>query len=260
MAMTTTSGGVDRAYEVHGEGPVLVLVHGITESRRSWDPLVPALAAHHTVVMADLRGHGESGRGPQYDLGAMASDVHELVDQLELSDVVLVGHSLGGTVVTAYAAAFGCRGVVNVDQPLALSGFQAGLRQLEPMLRGDRAAFASAITAVFDSMAGQLAGAERARVEALRRPDQDVVLGVWSVLLDASPEALEQVVHVAFGSIRAPYLSLHGIDPGEGYAAWLQELIPTASVEVWPDVGHYPHLVHPDHFLARLSAFEEQLG
>lgn len=260
MPMTSGSGGVELAYEVHGSGPVLVLVHGITESRRSWDPLVPALAADHTVVMLDLRGHGESSRGPQYDLGAMASDVHELLDELGLVDPLLVGHSLGGTVVTAYASAFGCRGVVNVDQPLALSGFQDTLRQLEPSLRGDTATFESAIVDVFDSMAGQLVGAERARIDALRRPAQEVVLGIWTPVLTSSIDDLDKLVESIARHVTVPYLSLHGIDPGPGYGDWLQALVPTATVEVWPDVGHYPHLVHPQHFLERVRAFEASLG
>jgi hypothetical protein len=39
-----------------------------------------------------------------------------------------------------------------------------------------------------------------------------------------------------------PYLGLFGIDPGPGYAEWLQGHVPTAIVEVWPEAGHYPHL------------------
>jgi pimeloyl-ACP methyl ester carboxylesterase len=55
--------------------------------------------------------------------------------------------------------------------------------------------------------------------------------------------------------VRAPYLSLHGDDPGPGYAAWLRARIPTAEVEVWPGLGHWPHRVEPERFLARLQQF-----
>jgi pimeloyl-ACP methyl ester carboxylesterase len=248
---------VPLAHEVHGDGPPLVLVHGITESRHTWDPLVPALAETHTVVTVDLRGHGESPTGPAYDLVSMAADVQALLVGFGFEGAMLVGHSLGGTVVTAQAAAFGtARAVVNVDQPLALAGFQDGLRQLEPMLRGDTATFEAAITTVFDGMAGALDGEERARVTALRRPAQDVVLGVWSPVLESTPEELDDLVRTVAGAITVPYLSLHGIDPGDGYAAWLTSLVPTATVEVWPGLGHYPHLVEPDRFLDRLATFE----
>ena len=258
--MMTTSGGVDLAFDAYGAGPALVLVHGITECRRAWDPLLGALAGDHTVVAVDLRGHGESGPAAQYDLGSMAGDVHELVDALALEAPLLVGHSLGGAVATAYAAVFPTRAVVNVDQALALSGFQDGVRRLEPRLRGPAADFEAAIAAVFSGMTGQLAGAALARVEGLRRPSQDVVLGVWSMLLDAPAAEVDAFIRSIATHVTVPYLSLHGLDPGPDYDTWLRTLIPTAVVEVWPDVGHYPHLVHPEQFLFRLQAFEAGLG
>ena len=91
MAAMTTSGGVAVEFEVTGHGPPLVLVHGITESRRSWDPLIGPLAAGHTVLAVDLRGHGQSGAGERYDLDSMAADVHDVVDALGWGAPVLVG-------------------------------------------------------------------------------------------------------------------------------------------------------------------------
>jgi pimeloyl-ACP methyl ester carboxylesterase len=251
---------VELAFEVQGSGPLLVLVHGITENRRSWDPLLAALAAAHTVVAVDLRGHGESGPGQQYDVGAMAGDVDELLDELGLTAPLLVGHSLGGVVVTAFAAAFACRGVVNIDQPLALGGFQDGVRQLEGLLRGTTDEFRSAVGGIFEQMVGPLPPAERERIEALRRPDQDVVLGVWTMLLEASRVEVDAFVISILEHVRVPYLSLHGIDIGDEYAPWLRTMVPGVEVEVWSGTGHYPHLVHPNEFLARLAAFEAALG
>jgi pimeloyl-ACP methyl ester carboxylesterase len=95
----------DIAYARTGSGPPLVLVHGITESRRTWDPLVPALAERFDVVAVDLRGHGESAKVPPFDVGTLAEDVAELTAALGLERPHLIGHSLGGVVVTAMAAA-----------------------------------------------------------------------------------------------------------------------------------------------------------
>jgi len=259
VATITTSQGVALDYEVTGSGPMLVLVHGITENRRTWDPLVAPLARDHTVVALDLRGHGRSGSGPSYDLASMAADVHDLVEAVGGGPPLLVGHSLGGTVVSAYAAAQPCRGVVNVDQPLALAGFQDALRQLEPLLRGDQASFEAAIDAVFESMAGALGAEQRARVSALRQARQDVVLAIWAPVLDLPAGALDAMVTSLGTAITAPYLSVHGIDPGPGYADWLAGVIHSAQVEVWPGRGHYPHLVEPERFQARLAAFEATL-
>jgi pimeloyl-ACP methyl ester carboxylesterase len=247
------------AHEIVGDGPVAIIVHGITESRETWRPLINPLSRHYTVIAVDLRGHGHSAPGDVYDPITMASDVRETVLAAGVAGVdeaLVVGHSLGGIVVSAYGAMYPTRGIVNVDQPLRLSAFKEGLTQLEPLLKGDAESFAMAIGLVFGSMAGTLPAAEAARVEALRFADQSVVLGIWGTVFDSTPDELDAQVDALAGGITAPYLALHGMDPGEGYAAWLTGAVPSAAYELWPDVGHYPHLVHPDRFLDRLAAFD----
>lgn len=251
------SPGVSIDYFAAGEGRPLVLVHGITESRRTWDPLLaPLLAAGYRVIAVDLRGHGGSSRVAPYDLATMAGDLTAVLEAEDADDALLVGHSLGGVVVSAYAAGGPCRGVVNVDQPLALSRFQEVLRDLQPMLEGDAETFQGAIAAIFEQMAGPLVGAERWRVEHLRAAEPEVVLGVWEVLFTATAADLDAVVDTLATAITVPYLSLHGIDPGPDYAAWLTGKIPTAAVEVWADRGHYPHLIEQQRFVDRVVEFD----
>jgi pimeloyl-ACP methyl ester carboxylesterase len=144
--------------------------------------------------------------------------------------------------------------VVNVDQPVALGGFQDLVLSVEPMLRG--AGFDEVISTMFDRMQGPLPPDEAARVGALRRPVAEVVLGVWAPLLELSPTELHALVGALTDAVHVPYLALHGIDPGPDYGPWLEQAIPTATLEVWEDSGHYPHLVHPQRFLDRVRAFE----
>ncbi len=241
----------------------IVLVHGITESKASWGSLGdelatdPATGAARTVLAVDLRGHGASTRTPPFDLATMATDVmtEMAAAGIDPADAVIIGHSLGGTVVTAMASVASFAGVINVDQPLKLADFKAGLQQLEPMLRGDEAGFVQAITMVFDSMRGPLPDAEFERISALRRPEQAVVLGVWEPVLSLPTEELEAMVAAMTPGISSPYLSLHGIDPGPEYGAWLTSVIPSATFEVWADHGHYPHLVDPARFVERVNTF-----
>ena len=87
-------------------------------------------------------------------------------------------------------------------------------------------------------------------------PDQDVVLGVWDLVFGAPADELDAVVDSIAGAITGPYLSLHGIDPGPDYDGWLTSRIPSATVEVWSDLGHYPHLIEPDRFVARVVEFD----
>ena len=109
--------GVSIDYFAAGEGRPVVLVHGITESRRAWDPvLAPLIAAGFRVTAIDLRGHGASSSVAPYDLATMAGDLGAVLAQEGIDDALLIGHSLGGAVVSAYAAGGPCRGVINVDQ------------------------------------------------------------------------------------------------------------------------------------------------
>lgn len=242
---------------VTGEGRSVVLVHGITESHRTWEPLVsPLVDSGYQVTSIDLRGHGESSRVPPYDLMTMAGDVGAVLAHRGLDDALLVGHSLGGAVVSAYAAGGPCRAVINVDQPLLLAGFKDTLGQLEPLLKGAPGEFEAAITAIFEQMAGPLADEERARVDDLRHADQDVVLGVWDLVFSASAAELDAVVDGVAAAVSVPYLSLHGIDPGAEYGEWLTSRISASTFEVWPDHGHYPHLIDPERFVRLVAEFD----
>jgi pimeloyl-ACP methyl ester carboxylesterase len=251
---------VPLAHDLQGDGPLLVLVHGITENRHSWDPLTADLARDHRVLRVDLRGHGESPTGDDYGVATLADDVAAVVAEVDPdgSPPLLVGHSLGGMVVTAYAAGHDVRGAVNVDQSLDLAPLQAGVQAQAENLRGP--AFPAVIAALFDSMRGTISDAEWARLNGLRRPDQAVVLAIWSLLLDTTPDELEKAVDGMVAGLTAPYLALDGIDPGPGHAEWLARRIPQAELEVWGGLGHYPHLVEPERFLARVRRFESDLG
>jgi pimeloyl-ACP methyl ester carboxylesterase len=256
MATATTQDGATIYYETAGSGTAVMLVHGITESCRTWDPVKDRLVdAGYRVVALDLRGHGQSPPAGSYDLGSLAGDVVAVAMAEGLQSPRVVGHSLGGAVVSALAGAFPVESAVNVDQSLKLDDFQDQLKAAEPALR-DSDSFPMVIAGLFGELAGEaISSDEWERVQSIRRPDQDVVLGVWELVLTAPREELAAAVEGAAGGVSCPYLSLHGIDPGDEYKAWLQGLVPHAEVEVWPGLGHYPHLVEPDRFLSRLQEF-----
>jgi len=249
------------AHDLLGSGslPSLVLIHGITESHLAWEPLVESLASAHQVLAVDLRGHGHSVDIYGYDPQTYARDVIETAEAVGVENPLVVGHSLGGVVATAYAALAACRGVINVDQPLQLAAFKDSLAPLEPLLQGSEEEFAQAMAMVFGALDGPLPGAEQARLARVRQPLQHVVLGTWETVFESSPEQLDAMAAELAAKVAVPYLSLHGDDPGPEYADWLYRQIPTATIEVWADSGHYPHLVHPARFVARLAEFEASL-
>jgi pimeloyl-ACP methyl ester carboxylesterase len=253
MHYATGPDGNQVAFDVEGDGPDLILLHGITENRSSWGETAQRLTRFGRVISVDLRGHGDSDPAPGYGLDVMAADVKAVADEVGSAQPSLIGHSLGGFVASVYASAYPTRAVVNVDQPLALAGFKDQLGQVEPLLRSE--AFAGVIGMMFDGMMASLSSEEKERLTALRRPVPEVVLGVWDSIFTMSVEELDSLVRSMLGTIDAPYLAVHGDEPGDEYRAWLPTVIPHAQLEVWPGNGHYPHLIEGDRFIERVRGF-----
>ena len=103
----TTIHGHRVAYRLAGDGPPIILIHGITASSQVWEPVAERLAANHTVLAPDLLGHGQSAkpRG-DYSMGAFASGIRDLALWLELEPATVVGHSLGGGVAMQFTYQF----------------------------------------------------------------------------------------------------------------------------------------------------------
>lgn len=98
---TARLNGINIYYEVAGSGPPIVLIHGFADSAAIWRSQIELLAARHRVVAWDLRGHWrtESPQSPEaYTMQAICDDLRSLLDHLEISQAVLVGHSMGGYV------------------------------------------------------------------------------------------------------------------------------------------------------------------
>jgi len=106
---TENDAPIEIHYEDHGAGRPVVLIHGYPLSGRAWDKQVPALLeAGHRVITYDRRGFGQSSQPViGYDYDTFASDLHALLEALDLDDVTLVGHSMGTGEVTRYVSAYG---------------------------------------------------------------------------------------------------------------------------------------------------------
>jgi pimeloyl-ACP methyl ester carboxylesterase len=101
--------------------PLLVLIHGSSDHARSWDWTARALKQHFHVIAVDLRGHGDSQWSPDgaYLVAYYVVDFVELVDSLTTQRVSIVGHSLGGSVASRYAALYPER----VERLVLVDGF-----------------------------------------------------------------------------------------------------------------------------------------
>lgn len=113
------SDGVEIAYTVTGEGsPSLIFIHGWMCDQTFWSAQVEAFAPTNTVVTVDIAGHGLSGTNREdWRLLAFGGDVQAVVEHLDLTDIMLIGHSMGGPVALEAARLMPDRtlGVIAVD-------------------------------------------------------------------------------------------------------------------------------------------------
>ena len=103
------SSDIEIYYEDHGAGQPVVLIHGYPLSGRGWDKQVPALLeAGYRAITYDRRGFGRSSQPTAgYDYDTFAADLNTLLEELDVRDAVLVGHSMGTGEVTRYLGRYG---------------------------------------------------------------------------------------------------------------------------------------------------------
>lgn len=92
------------SYEISGNGPAIVLLHGFLETREIWNEFSDSLSTEFTVVTPDLPGHGESAMLAEiHSMSLMADVIRALLNFLGISETVIAGHSLGGYVAGEFA-------------------------------------------------------------------------------------------------------------------------------------------------------------
>src|SRR5215471_925524 len=96
--------GYRRAFVDVGQGPAILLIHGIGDSSDTWGDVIPSLAKDYRVMAPDLLGHGRSDKPrADYSVAAYANGMRDLLSVLEVERATVVGHSLGGGVAMQFA-------------------------------------------------------------------------------------------------------------------------------------------------------------
>ncbi|MFC0186761.1 alpha/beta fold hydrolase [Fictibacillus aquaticus] len=155
---------VELYYEDHGTGKPVILIHGWPLSGRSWEKQVPALIdAGYRVITYDRRGFGQSSQPYSgYDYDTFADDLHQLIQQLDLLDVTLVGFSMGGGEVARYIGTYGTERVSKAVLAGAVTPYlykssdnpdggldDATIAEFEKGVKSDRLAFLDDFTKKF---------------------------------------------------------------------------------------------------------------
>ncbi|HMA37677.1 MAG TPA: alpha/beta hydrolase [Chloroflexia bacterium] len=244
-------------YELHGQGPPLVFIHGLGSSTQDWAYQVAALAPTYTVLTFDLRGHGQSARPPgPYTIPLFAADTAGLLQALDIGAAHIVGVSLGGSVAFQLA----------LDAPTQVKTLT--IVNSAPGLPGSAAAAQQEIdrrVALVQQM-GMRAMGEALSPNLFPHPEHAALrqsfVERWATndpaaYIAATRALLGWDVGDQIGAIRCPTLVIaadQDYSPVAVKAAYVQRM-PDARLVVIPATHHAVPMETPEQFTAVLVAF-----
>ncbi len=253
-------------FESAGEGPPVILVHGLGMTRQMWDWQWPALTGRFQAVRYDLLGHGASDKPRDaYSLARFADQTAALMDGLGIERAALVGFSLGGMIVRAFALAHPERvtalAILNSAHGRTEEERAAVLMRVEQAAReGPQATVDGALARWFTPSYG---ASHPEVLDWVRRwilaNDREVYPLIYRVLAEGDVE-----LAAAVAAIRSPTLVMtgsedHGNSPD--MARRMAALIPGARCEIVAGLRHMGLAEDPEAFNGPLVSFlEEAVG
>src|SRR5690349_9982742 len=261
------------SYRCGGDGPLLVLIHGITSSSASWEAVLPELAEHFTVVAPDLLGHGQSDKpAGDYSLGSHACLVRDLMLALGHEHATVVGHSLGGSVAMQVAYQFPdlvgrlvlvASGGLGREVSLFLRAVTLpGAELVLPLIASRPVLDAGAVVSRALGRIGLRAGSDLA--EIARGIASLNELGARRAFVHTARSVIDtggQRVDARdrlYLAAAVPSLLVWGAgDPiiPAAHGRRAHELMPGSTLEVFEGAGHFPHLDDPQAFTRLLRSF-----
>ncbi|MEJ5914656.1 alpha/beta fold hydrolase [Pseudokineococcus sp. 1T1Z-3] len=253
-----------------GPGRPVVLIHGWPLSGEAWSAQVPALAdAGYRVVTYDRRGFGRSDTPRSgYDYDTFSDDLAALLTELELTDVTLVGFSMGGGEVARYASRHGVERLRSVVLAGAVTPYMAQTEDnpdgplddetaqtFEKGVKDDPHAFYDQFTTMFFSVGEELKVSEEQRQQALAlcdQSDQKASLGAMEAF--GTTDFREDL-----SAVTVPTLVMHGagdgVVPFDGSGKRTHEAIAGSELVVVDDAPHGFNVSHAEEFNRALLEF-----
>lgn len=262
------------------DAPVLLLVHGGRDHARSWDWTAEALAKDWRVIAPDLRGHGDSAwtSDGQYSMEAYVYDLAQLIDQIGVTPVTIVSHSMGGNIALRYTGAYPdrVRRLVAIEglgpspktrAELDAKGMPARLKKWieEAQKASGRtprryASIDDALTRMMEQNTHLTPDqARHLTIHGVNRNEDgtwswkfDPYLNLWPPA-DTSAAAMDQL----WGAITCPVLLMYGADSWASNPERDGRLAPfrDARVVEYANAGHWLHHDQFDRFIADVKAF-----
>jgi 3-oxoadipate enol-lactonase len=255
--MFTQVNGVNHHYRSLGEGPPIVLIHGLGGALDVWHGVAELLALHHHVVTLDLRGHGRTPAGrAQLSIKSWAQDVAALMGELELPAATVVGHSMGSLIAQHMALT-----TPDLVDQLVLVG---GISYFEPP---DKQAYEQRAKAVDDNglddivddwLEGALSPRTHARLPQISGLLRHLFLSNDPKSYAKACRALAKMPSIGREQIGQPTLLLVGDHDRSTPLRMTEQLhrdIPVSRVQVVPSASHWMTIEHPDVIAAAILQF-----
>ena len=273
MAALELTGGGLLEFDDAGSGPAIVFLHGWSLGKGAFGIQRRELSDRYRIVVPDMRGHGNSTKFVKSDgIDTLASDLEQLLVQLDIDNVILVGWSMGALVAWEFAGGpQGGRvaGIVTIDMvPRVLNGdgWQHGLRSGTHLydvdidltkMREDWRGFTRAyVPKVFaEGKTGERRELIDKMTDFVSDNDVDSMVALWTSLVHAdfvgAVQALDVPTLITYGRLSQIYT--------EEAAAWMDQHIPISRRVGFADSGHAPHLEESELFNQTLAGFADEL-
>jgi pimeloyl-ACP methyl ester carboxylesterase len=265
--------GHRRAYVKAGNGPVILLIHGVGMDHKSWLPVVDLLRDRYTVIAPDILGHGQSSKPrADYSIAGYANGMRDLLAVLGVPRATVVGHSLGGGIAMQLAYQF-----PQITERLVLVAAGGLGREVNPLI-------------TFFTLPGSGPALRLLGLELVRKPLIELMEALYSTGLPLTQDlhALAEVyddlsdpaqqwafLHVLRGAVDWRGQVISGLDRAylaehmpsmvvwgandlvipASHAVNAHRALPGSRLEIFPDSGHMPHEDEPDRFAEVLDEF-----
>ena len=241
--------GVTLYFEVHGRGPAVLLTHGFAATSQMWRDQIQALAENHTLILWDMRGHGQSDSPADdaaYSEALTTRDMAALLDHVGFKKAVIGGLSLGGYMSLAFYADYPER--VNA---LLIIDTGPGYKRDAGREAWNKQANESA-DAIATLGIEALAGGTAERSQSVHNDLQGLVKAGRNMLTQHSPRVIESLAGIA-----VPALVLAGADDEPFLAAtdYMAAKIPGAKKVIVAGAGHAVNLDQPAVFNDAVLSF-----
>ena len=245
--LVTEPDGLHIEYRTYGQGdPAIILVHGWATDANYWNAQFDPLKAKYTVVAVDLAGHGGSTRSrTDWSMDKYGEDVATVARTLPNQQIILVGHSMGGTVALEAARRIGDRviGIIVVDALKSIGLPPTPQPEIEKRVAPFRADFIGSVRKyvteeLFEKGADPLFVQKVAYDMSLEPPE--VAIPSLQALLSMDFATVLPDIHV-------PVLAINS-DMGTTDEKRIRKLLPTFKADTIPHTSHFLMMEVPDKF------------